>query len=288
MSNRFFSVITDLGNQKLAQATINNTKVNITHFACGDGNGGYYTPSSNMLALKNEVWRGAVTSCEISPTNPKIITISSIIPSNVGDFFVREMAVFDNEGAMIAICNAPETEKTGVSSGVVFEMSVELEIEVSNSGAVELVVDGTVVAATKEDVKNLRVEINTHKSASITSDDGVHGIRYKSNKLQILGPSSVWENVENKTKIQDFSIETTGWEEYTSADNDYKKKKVIPITGITADDIPVLNYDLASRNAAQDANASHVESEAGQIVVYAEKVPSKVLTGTLVIERGER
>lgn len=155
-----------------------------------------------------------------------------------------------------------------------------LYINVENATQISVTVAPGAAAAAED--------LSAHKSASITSDDGVHGLRYKSNKLQILGPSSVWENVENKVKIQDFSIDTTGWEEYTSPDNDYKKKKSIPIEGITADDIPVLNYDLASRNAAQDANASHVESEAGQIVVYAEKVPSKALTGTLVIERGER
>lgn len=91
--------------------------------------------------------------------------------------------------------------------------------------------------------------------------------------------------VQLKNEVKTLNITTSDWVEYSSPNNDYKKKKAVSVEGLTADDIVYLNYDLSCKTAAQDANASHVESEAGQIVIYAESVPSKALTAQLVIQK---
>lgn len=91
--------------------------------------------------------------------------------------------------------------------------------------------------------------------------------------------------VQKKNLRQNLTITTSDWVEYSSPNNDYKKKKAVAVEGLTADDIVYLNYDLSCKTAAQDANASHVESESGQIVIYAESVPSKALTAQLVIQK---
>lgn len=91
--------------------------------------------------------------------------------------------------------------------------------------------------------------------------------------------------VQLKNEVRQISITTSDWAPYSSPNNDYKKKKAVSVEGLTADDIVYLNYDLSCKTAAQDANASHVESEAGQIVIYAESVPSKALTAMLVIQK---
>lgn len=91
MENTYFAIVTDLGARKMLEAVNEGKKVNITHFAVGDGGGGYYTPSVEMTQLKNEVWRGAVNSCRISEESENLLIIESVIPSDIGGFTIREM-----------------------------------------------------------------------------------------------------------------------------------------------------------------------------------------------------
>lgn len=153
------AVVTDLGNELMMNAVANGQKVAITQFAVGDGGGEYYRPGVKMTDLKNEVWRGDVNSCKISPESPNVLIVSAICPGEAGGFTIREMAVFDNENNMIAICNCPATPKVTITDGVVNEMRLEMEIALVNGYVVELVIDPNVVTATIADVENLRKEM---------------------------------------------------------------------------------------------------------------------------------
>ncbi|MCI5713673.1 MAG: phage tail protein [Lachnospiraceae bacterium] len=159
-SKPYFTIVTNVGTSEMLSAINEERKVNITEFAVGDGDGSYYTPDVGMTALKREVWRGNVNSCKISKENENVLEVESIIPSDVGGFTVREMALFDDKGNMIAICNTPDTMKVKVSDGVAHELSLSMEILLSNTDSVELVVDPNVVTATKKDLEDLRSELN--------------------------------------------------------------------------------------------------------------------------------
>lgn len=153
MASKYFSLVTDIGTQEMLDAVNNDKKVNIVEFAVGDGNGAYYKPTTSQTALRNEVWRGSVNSCYISEASENLLIIESVIPSDVGGFTIREMAVFDDKGNMIAVCNTPDTQKVKVSDGVVHELDLSIEIALINTESVELLVDPNVVSATKKDVK---------------------------------------------------------------------------------------------------------------------------------------
>ena len=45
-----------MGAEKIVNAVRNGEKVDIVHFAVGDGEGLPYRPTRDMTALKNEVW----------------------------------------------------------------------------------------------------------------------------------------------------------------------------------------------------------------------------------------
>ena len=156
MASPYFSIVTDFGVEEMLKAINEERKVNITEFAVGDGNGAYYTPTQTMTALRRETWRGSVNSCKISKDNENVLVIDSVIPSNVGGFTIREMAVFNDKGNMIAICNTPDTQKVKVSDGVVHELALSMEILLSNTDSVQLIVDPNVVTATKKDLETLR------------------------------------------------------------------------------------------------------------------------------------
>lgn len=159
MASPYFSIVTDVGTEEMIRAINEEKKVNIVEFAVGDGGGAYYTPSQSMKALRRETWRGSVNSCKISDDNENVLVIDSVIPSDVGGFTIREMAVFDDKGNMIAICNTPDTQKVKVSDGVVHELALSMEILLSNTDSVQLIVDPNVVTATKKDLDNLRIEL---------------------------------------------------------------------------------------------------------------------------------
>ena len=62
---QYFSIVTDIGNAAFANAAMTGTKVNITQFAVGDGNGNPVTPDPAMTGLVHEVWRGKIASAEV-------------------------------------------------------------------------------------------------------------------------------------------------------------------------------------------------------------------------------
>ncbi len=165
MAAEFYAVVTDMGTKKMLEAVSDDKKVNITEFAVGDGGGETYRPTADMMELKNEAWRGKVNSCKIHPESENILVIEAVIPSDEGGFTIREMGVFDEEGTMIAVCNTPDTQKVKVTDGVVHELALAMEIALSNTDSVELVVDPGVVMATKKDLQALEVSMKERLEA---------------------------------------------------------------------------------------------------------------------------
>ncbi len=164
MSDNYFSIVTDLGTKKMLEAMKNGKKLNITHFAVGDGGGAYFEPSADITQLKNEIWRGTINSCEISKEE-NILTVGAVIPFDVGDFTIREMGIIDEDGVLIAVCNTPDTQKVTITDGVVHELSLFMELALSNADVVQLLVDTNIVTATKKDLETKILEHNTSKEA---------------------------------------------------------------------------------------------------------------------------
>jgi len=159
ISAEYFTVVTDVGTRKMLQAVHEGKKINITEFAVGDGNGESAKPSAGATALKNEVWRGNVNECRISKEAENILVVESIISAEVGGFTIREMGVFDDEGDLIAICNTPETAKVRIVDGVLSELKLQMEIILANTDSVNLVLDPSVMVATKEDFEKLKKDL---------------------------------------------------------------------------------------------------------------------------------
>lgn len=159
---KYFSVVTDIGNNLMANAVANGEKVEVTEIAVGDGGGSDYRPDTGQQQLKHECWRGAVNSCTLSPESPNILVVSAIIPGAVGGFTIREMGIFNQDNKMIAVCNTPATPKVMITDGVVNEMNVSMELALINGSAVELVVDPNIITATKADIAAIWDKINSN------------------------------------------------------------------------------------------------------------------------------
>lgn len=151
MANEFFTILTATGRNKLAAATATGTALTLTQMAVGDGdNGAYYSPTDAQTALKHEVWRGAINHLAVDANNPNWIVAELVIPDNVGGFCIREVGLFDSAGAMIAVGKFPESYKPTLAAGSNKQLYVRMILEVTNTSAVTLLVDPSVVLATRQ------------------------------------------------------------------------------------------------------------------------------------------
>ncbi|MBT2869759.1 phage tail protein [Chromobacterium violaceum] len=153
MSNDFFTILTVVGKAKLAAAASGGAPLKLSQMAVGEGdNGGYYTPSESQTALKSEAWRAGLNHLSTDPANPNWIVAELVIPDQVGGFTIREVGVFDADGALFAVGKFPESYKPVLADGANKQLYVRMILEVSNAAAVTLMVDPSVVLATRGSV----------------------------------------------------------------------------------------------------------------------------------------
>ncbi|WP_446897409.1 phage tail protein [Clostridium sp. LBM24168] len=171
MAENFYTILTNTGKAKIANATALGTKVNFTTLKVGDSNGTYYNPTETQEDLVHTVWNGNINSITTDPDNPNWITIAVVIPSNVGGFVIREVGIFDDEGDMLAIGKYPETYKPQVSDGSTKDITIRMILEVSNSASVTLKVDPTVTLATKADLNALAGKGRTTETVKGNTDN---------------------------------------------------------------------------------------------------------------------
>lgn len=145
----YYTKITKAGLAAITTAMNNNSKVPITYMAFGDGNGYIPEPDENAISLVNEVYRVGVNKVEVHNKNQNWLVCEAIIPSAVGGFNIREVALYDSTGnTMLAIASYPPTYKPTVEEGAAKIQTIRIVIQVDNSGNFELIVDPDVVLAT--------------------------------------------------------------------------------------------------------------------------------------------
>jgi hypothetical protein len=135
MAEQYSTIITDGGAAKIAAAIASGVPLMITEAAVGDGNGAYYEPTPAQIELRNEVWRGMIAYSDIDPAEPNMINVQFVIPPDDGGFTVREAALYDDSGEMLAVCNLPDTKKEVYSSGTTGKLTIIMHIIVTDSSA---------------------------------------------------------------------------------------------------------------------------------------------------------
>lgn len=160
MAEQFYIILTSVGKAKIANANILGNKINFVKLKVGDGGGTYYNPTEDQIDIKNKVWEGNINSISIDENNPNWIIIETVIPGDVGGFFVREAGMFDGDNNLIAIGKYPETYKPIASEGSSKDLVIKMILEISNSENVTLKIDPSVVIATKNDIIQLTLKLN--------------------------------------------------------------------------------------------------------------------------------
>lgn len=161
---KYYSILTDIGRALLANAAVKGEKVDLTKFAVGDGNGGFYSPTGDMRTLKNETWRGVIAKYEIDEVSENIINVTAILSSDVGGFTIREMGIYTAKDELFALCNCPDTAKVIIDEGISSEMELTMSLIISNTSQIKFEVDPTVILATKKDIEKHNQSPTAHES----------------------------------------------------------------------------------------------------------------------------
>lgn len=186
MAENFYTILTAIGQAKIANSYALGTKLNLAQFKVGDGGGSYYNPTADQIALKHQVWSGNISSIYVDADNPNWIIIEIIIPSTDGRFMIREAAIFDDAGNMIAIGKYPETYKPVVAEGSAKDLYIKMILEVSNTASITLKIDPSVVLATKKDITTLQTKINANAAALASqSADNSTQLELKADKIVV-------------------------------------------------------------------------------------------------------
>lgn len=162
MSTKFYTLLTDIGAEKLASAAALGVPLKITHMAVGDGGGVLPTPDAKQTALVNEKRRAALNMLYIDPQNSSQIIAEQVIPENEGGWWIREVGLFDESGALIAVGNCPESYKPQLAEGSGRTQTVRMVLITSSTDNITLKIDPAVVLATRKYVDDKVLELKLY------------------------------------------------------------------------------------------------------------------------------
>ncbi len=162
MSTKFYTLMTDIGAAKLASAAALGVPLKITHMAVGDGGGTLPTPDAKQTALVNEKRRAALNMLYIDPQNSSQIIAEQVIPENEGGWWIREVGLFDESGALIAVGNCPESYKPQLAEGSGRTQTVRMVLITSSTDNITLKIDPAVVLATRKYVDDEVLELKLY------------------------------------------------------------------------------------------------------------------------------
>ncbi|WP_421284857.1 phage tail protein [Aeromonas veronii] len=171
MSN-FGAILTNAGAAKLANAIALGVPLKLTQMAVGDGNGQPVAPDPAMTAIPGERRRAAINTLFADPLAASQLVAEQIIPEDVGGWWIRCVGLYDDSNTLIAIANVPDTYKPLLTSGAGRTQIIRMVLIVSDTSAVELKIDPSVVLATRkyvDDVMKAHKESRDHPDASETA-----------------------------------------------------------------------------------------------------------------------
>ena len=249
----YFAILTNKGTEKMAAYLQSGKKIEIAFVVVGDGNGQIPMPDPARTALVNEVWRGPAQTV-LDQANKNVIKATSVIPTNVGGWNVREIGLIDGDGELFAIANAPGYPKISIADGINNDMQVGMRVAVSNRDGIVVTVDGTVIIATMQDIKN-------HDK-----DKKAHDGHFEDMTLHVSADDR--ENWDNPLLVATVNLNKNGW----SRDPD----GVTYIQDVTAQlplETVLANMDLAIK-ADPNLIAQMVD---GNIGLVAEQSKGKII-----------
>ncbi|ELE8608271.1 phage tail protein [Salmonella enterica] len=265
MDNEFYTLLTDWGMAKIASALADKKQIHLQKMAVGDGGGQYYEPTASQTNLRHEVWRGEMNTLTVAPNNPNWLIAELVLPEDVGGWYVREVGVFDDEGELIAIGKFPESYKPLLPGGCGKQVCIRLIMEVSNTTAVTLTVDPSIVLATRDYV-DVRLDEHEHSTNHPDATLTQKGFTQLSNATDSDDETKAATPKAVKAAMAEARNQTHTWNQITGVpDGTLTQKGIVQLSSATdststteAATPSAVKAAMDKANAAAPANHTHV------------------------------
>ncbi|HBY9737709.1 Tail fiber protein [Klebsiella pneumoniae] len=149
------AVLTSEGARRFASAALSGVPVGFAEMAIGDGE---LSDHESRTGLVSERYRAPLNRVVIADQAANVIRTEMIMMPQVGGFWLREAALYDDEGVCLAVADLPPSYKPLLAQGAGRLQSVNVWIAVSNTASVELKADPSVILATVEEVNRISSE----------------------------------------------------------------------------------------------------------------------------------
>ncbi|EEA4527837.1 phage tail protein [Salmonella enterica subsp. enterica serovar Derby] len=265
MDNEFYTLLTDRGMAKIASALADKKQLHLQKMAVGDGGGQYYEPTASQTNLRHKVWRGEMNTLTVAPNNPNWLIAELVLPEDVGGWYVREVGVFDDEGELIAIGKFPESYKPLLPGGCGKQVCIRLIMEVSNTTAVTLTVDPSIVLATRDYV-DVRLDEHEHSTNHPDATLTQKGFTQLSNATDSDDETKAATPKAVKAAMAEARNHTHTWNQITGVpDGTLTQKGIVKLSSATdststteAATPSAVKAAMDKANAAAPANHTHV------------------------------
>lgn len=263
MAQKYKAVLTKIGAAKIAAATAGGTKINLTQMAVGDGGGTLPTPDPAQTELIAEKHRAALNKVIVDPKHKNYLVAELVIPPEIGGFWMRELGLYDEVGALIAVSNMAESYKPLLSEGSGRAQTLRMVVIVSDMNTVNLLIDSSTVLATQEyvDDKLLKHEQSRRHPDATLKEKGFTQLSSATNsnsETLAATPKAVKEAYDlanGKYTAQDATTTQKGIVQLNSATNSTSETLAATPKAVKA------AYDKA---AEADKNAKTADENAGK------------------------
>lgn len=252
---KYFTILTDVGKQKLAEAIANETALDFTEMAVGDSNGISYNPTSDMTDLKHVTYRGAIGSMKINAEDKNIMEFEFVVPASTGGFYVREAGLYSNDGTLIAISRLPEQYKADMAEGAGSSMTVRILVAISSDAQIYITVPESITYATQTYVAE---EFKKHKA-----DSNPH-VQYVLNEIYSDKIDELQEDINSKA-ANTHNHDST-YLKKTDASSTYLNKTDAGNTYATKE---ALNSGLAGKAASNHTHTGYAANNHNHDSVYS-------------------
>ncbi|CAI8865430.1 phage tail protein [Pseudomonas zeae] len=274
----YYTLLTNAGIAYETACKAAGTPIKLTQISVGDGGGTVYNPAATAAALKREVWRGPLNALFQDEKNPSWLLAEVTIPPDVGGWYVREAGLWTDTGILYAIVKYPESFKPVLAtSGSGKEFYIRSIFETSNASLVTLLIDDTVVKAT-------RAWVMSYLAEELGKLDGKQSVRVAASTNIVLNGAQQIDGVAviagdrvlvaNQTLAKDNGLWVVANGDWVRATDANSSAKVTP--GLTV---------MVEEGTANGDSLWHLTTNAS-IVVGTTALTFKMLAGRTGIAAG--
>ncbi|HFL3267930.1 TPA: phage tail protein, partial [Clostridioides difficile] len=254
----YYTILTNMGKAKIANASIVGEKVDFAKIQLGDGGGVEYNPTEDQTALKRVVWEGKVGNVTTDETMSNCLILESLIPANVGGFIISEIGYLDSDGNLLAISKYRAAYKpTLENDGAVIDMKVKTIFVVSNVNNIELKIDPTIIFATLKDIQDLDTKIDTTKT-ELTSNIETAKTELNTKIDQLIAGGSNVASTQTIT-IDDWVEDAENGFKATVTHSLLTQRIVVNIIDATTKENVVTNFKIIDDNSIEIRSETRLE-----------------------------